>query len=41
MQSLSQFLIGTVTAFIYIWKMALVLLPIVPLVIATVLFEAK
>lgn len=40
-QSIATFLFGVTISFIYIWKMALVILPTAPLVVLSVLFEAK
>lgn len=40
-QSVATFVFGVTISFIYLWKMALVILPTAPLVVMSVLFEAK
>lgn len=38
---MATFVFGVTISFMYLWKMALVILPTAPLVVMSVLFEAK
>ena len=40
-QSIATFSLGLIVACIYAWKLALIILPTAPIVIASVLYEAK